>query len=55
MLEHVKISENFRDDVLLRNAFHDFVSQVFPSADFKQWYAKGFWSDDFQQISNNMK
>lgn len=42
-----KIIENYRDNEIMRNKFHNFIAEVFPSADFKEWYSRGFWSDNF--------
>jgi len=46
-----EISENYRDNELLRNEYYNFISKIFPSADFKEWYSKGFWTDKFNPIS----
>jgi N-acetylglutamate synthase-like GNAT family acetyltransferase len=51
MTLNTQIVENYRDDSILRNEFHNFVSKVFPSANFKEWYKKGFWTDSFRQFS----
>jgi len=45
------IIENYRDNELLRNEYYNFISKIFPSADFKEWYAKGFWKDEYNPIS----
>jgi len=45
------IIENYRDNKLLRNEYFNFISKIFPSADFKEWYSKGFWTDKFNPIS----
>ena len=45
------IIENYRDNELLRNEYYNFISKIFPSADFKEWYSKGFWTDKFNPIS----
>ncbi len=37
-----KIIENYRDNEILRNEFHNSISEVFPSISFKEWYSKGF-------------
>jgi GNAT superfamily N-acetyltransferase len=31
----------------LKNKFHEFISNVFPGANFKEWEEKGFWTDDY--------
>ena len=45
------IIENYRDNELLRNEYFDFISKIFPGADFKEWYSKGFWNDEYNPIS----
>ena len=42
-----KIIENYRDDKNLRESFFVFTKKVFKSYDFKIWYDKGFWLDEF--------
>jgi len=41
-----KLIYNYRDDEELRNNFYKFIATVFPSADFREWYDKGFWADE---------
>ena len=43
--------KNYRDDKVLRNKFFEFMGTVFPSADFREWFDMGFWSDEFIQFS----
>ena len=43
--------ENYRDKKSLRNEYFNFISKLFPSADFKEWYAKGFWNDKYNPVS----
>ncbi len=45
------IIENYRDNELLRNEYFNFISKIFPGADFKEWYEKGFWTDKYNPIS----
>jgi predicted N-acetyltransferase YhbS len=45
------IYENYRDDEALRNRFFDFVEDVFQGADFRLWFQKGQWSDDYIPFS----
>ena len=42
-----KFIKNYRDDKVLRNAFFEFMSKVFPSIRFNEWYERGFWGDNF--------
>ena len=49
LLEWIK--KNYRDDKVLRNKFFEFMGTVFPSADFREWFDMGFWSDEFIQFS----
>lgn len=41
------IVSNYRNDDILRGKFHDFISEVFPSINFKEWYDKGFWTENY--------
>ena len=45
------IIENYRDNALLRNEYFNFISTIFPSANFKEWYSKGFWRDEHDPVS----
>jgi len=45
------IIENHRDNELLRNEYFNFISKIFPGADFKEWYSKGFWKDEYNPAS----
>ena len=46
MNEH-RIREAYSDDNTLRTAFFDFIDQIYPGLDFKTWYEKGFWLDNY--------
>ncbi len=46
-MDREKLIENYREDRHRREQFYDFMSQVFPSADFRVWYDRGFWYDRF--------
>ena len=46
-MNNYKIHENYRDDQFLRNEFFNLIEKIFPSADFKEWYLKGFWEDNY--------
>ncbi|MBD3218626.1 MAG: GNAT family N-acetyltransferase [candidate division Zixibacteria bacterium] len=41
------IREGYRDKDFLRNAFFDFIDRIYPGLDFKIWYEKGFWLDNY--------
>ena len=41
------ILENYAADKYLINEYHIFISKVFPSISFKDWYSKGFWASNF--------
>jgi len=45
------IIENYRDNELLRNEYFNFISKIFPSADFREWHSKGFWRDEYNPVS----
>ncbi len=47
----MEIVDKYRDIELLRNEYFNFISIIFPSADFKEWYSKGFWKDECNPIS----
>lgn len=44
-MKNYKIIENYRDDENLRSKFLEFVSKVFITANFKDWYETGYWKD----------
>jgi len=50
MTEHL-LKENYRDDDKLREAYYAYIKTVFPSADFKSWYERGYWPPEFIQYS----
>lgn len=45
------IVENYRDDTSLRNKFFSFTETVFSWADFRIWFQRGHWSDNYVPIS----
>lgn len=47
----IKIIENYRANEIVRNEFHHFISKVFPSISFKEWYSKGFWTENYIPFS----
>ncbi len=49
--DNLKIFEKYRDNELLRNEYFNFISKIFPGADFKEWYSKGFWKDEYNPVS----
>ncbi len=51
MMNKPVIVENYRDDAVLREAFFGFLGQVFPRADFREWFRRGFWQDEYVPIS----
>lgn len=38
---------DYKNDPVLRNRFFDIVGTIFPSANFREWYEKGFWADEY--------
>lgn len=42
-----KIISNYQDNEVYRNEFFKFISKVFPGVCFKEWYEKGFWTDNY--------
>ena len=51
MKSNLQIVKNYRDNENLRNAYHDFIANVFPSISFREWYSKGFWPENFIPFS----
>jgi len=50
-LNRPDIIENYRDNELLRNEYFSLISKIFPDADFKEWYSKGFWKYEYNPVS----
>jgi len=50
-MEERKLIIDYKNDSILRKKYFDFIDTVFPSADFCEWYNKGFWADEFIPIS----
>jgi len=46
-----RIIENYRNNKIMINKFHEFISQVFPSISFKEWHSRGFWTKKFIPFS----
>jgi predicted N-acetyltransferase YhbS len=46
-----KVHEAYHNNDDLRNKFFEFTQTVFPGADFKKWYLKGFWLDKYIPFS----
>lgn len=42
-----KLIENYSNHNSKREMYYRFISNVFPGCDFKMWYSKGFWTDDY--------
>ncbi len=42
-----KIIENYRDNDPYRESFFELTKKVFSGLDFKPWYEKGFWTNDY--------
>jgi len=51
MNQSYKIIENYRNDVNLINKYHKFISKIFPSISFEEWYEKGFWTNKYVPFS----
>ncbi|NQU66653.1 MAG: GNAT family N-acetyltransferase [Candidatus Marinimicrobia bacterium] len=51
MKEHNKIIIVDRDNEILINEFHKYISIVFPSISFEDWYSKGFWTENYIPFS----
>ena len=47
----LRIVKNYRDTESLRNAYYNFISNVFPSIRFQEWYLQGFWTDNYVPFS----
>ena len=47
----MKIEYINRDNEFHRAAYFNFLSSVFPSVDFKIWYEKGYWSNNYKPVS----
>jgi GNAT superfamily N-acetyltransferase len=50
-MDEYEIHENYRDNDILRNALYDFIGVVYPRADFRTWFEKGFWRDEYNPHS----
>jgi predicted acetyltransferase len=50
-MEERKLIVDYKKDPKLRKMYYDFIDTVFPSADFREWYNKGFWADEFIPFS----
>lgn len=46
-----QIKEHYRDDDTFREAYFRFVSRVFSTADFREWYARGCWPGEYNPVS----
>ena len=46
-----KLIENYINDVNLIKEYHNFISKIFPSISFKEWYKKGFWTKKYVPFS----
>jgi len=46
-----RIIENYRDNEIMRNEFHSFISHVFPSISFKEWFARRCWTENYIPFS----
>lgn len=42
-----KIIQNYKDNDNLRNNFFDFIRNIFGNLDFREWFERGFWNDQF--------
>ena len=45
------IVENYRDNEILRNEFHTFISKIFSGISFVEWHLKGFWTESYLPCS----
>lgn len=41
------IIDNCRNNDRLRSMFFDFTRRIYPNVDFVDWYARGFWHDEY--------
>jgi GNAT superfamily N-acetyltransferase len=46
-MSNLRIIQNYRDKEFFRNEFFNFINKVFGKLDFKEWYNRGFWADEF--------
>lgn len=51
MANKKNIIYNYRDNDLHRNYFFQFISKIFPSISFVEWYEKGFWTENYIPFS----
>lgn len=51
MTNNYKLIENYASDENYLNDFHQFMSIVFPGANFRKWEEKGFWTDNYIPLS----
>jgi GNAT superfamily N-acetyltransferase len=45
--QNYSLIKDYRDDKNLVNKYHEFISQIFPSISFRDWYEKGFWTKNY--------
>jgi len=50
-MNNYQISEYYRDNEVLRNEFYKYTETVFPGINFREWYSKGFWQDNYNPVS----
>ncbi len=51
MNKEYNLIENYRQNENYLNEFYNFISIVFPGANFREWEEKGFWTDDYIPFS----
>jgi GNAT superfamily N-acetyltransferase len=55
--QNYNLIKDYRDDIDLVNKYHEFISNIFPSISFREWYEKGFWTKNYipySLIKNNV-
>jgi GNAT superfamily N-acetyltransferase len=45
--QNYKLLQNYRNDTNLVEKYHEFISKIFPSISFREWYEKGFWAKNY--------
>ena len=50
-MSEYQIIENYRDDGQLREAYFKYTETIFPGISFRDWYARGFWPNEYNPVS----
>ena len=51
MNKNLVLKTGYQNDKKYIKSFHKFISKIFPSISFTEWYQKGFWIDNYKPVS----